>query len=731
MSGIFSHIEYYLYKWANTLRAGEWWNAKLPLLIAFYLAYLPVEQQSLGALLPRFSALLLWIIAAAGFGHFLNDCCDIQQDAKAGKANSAASRTPGKRAAILIILSAASLLPWIIFREYVILILSFCHLLSFVFYSVPPLRVKERGYLSVASDALYAYILPVAITALFAGLQDVFSLALALLWALFSGLRAIIQHLLADRKNDRISGSNNVVNVVGIAPNILLINISALLEVAAFTLLLFRLPYAGTFLAILYLCFTAFSLFKVTRYGIIFHLRKQLRSGSFQLNAFYEDWFPVLLLAICIMRNTDFVLLAIVYLALFRSSLFMHILHILARFLLWAKDTIVAVVKFLYYGVLVHFFYHGFIKGFLLYGAVQLYHHVVLRFLYFLKTVISLAVNYSIYYYRRLVLKQDDRTARKMTEEQYANFLLSKKEKKKNPVSELKHASETNPASEKPAENPKPACAEGPLLEENEIVHGLWIGDTLSHLEMLTIHSFINCGHSFHLWTYGKISNALPAGATLRDANEIIPEEKVFRYKYANKFGHGKGSVSGFSDIFRYKLLYEKGGWWVDMDVTCLQPLNFTEPYFFRKHHDLRMVGNVMKCPPGSELMLSCYNEASREITATNTDWHKPIEILNKYVFAYGLENYIYEGLSNEDKWDQIKPFIRKKKPFPEAFFFVHWMNEEWRSRNIDKNDMRYRSTLGELLFRYGLMPRPVKNFYYFTNDLRHLVWLRLYEHSR
>ena len=33
--------------------------------------------------------------------------------------------------------------------------------------------------------------------------------------------------------------------------------------------------------------------------------------------------------------------------------------------------------------------------------------------------------------------------------------------------------------------------------KSTKIVHGLWIGEELSNLELLTIHSFIHHGHEF------------------------------------------------------------------------------------------------------------------------------------------------------------------------------------------------------------------------------------------
>ncbi len=255
---------------------------------------------------------------------------------------------------------------------------------------------------------------------------------------------------------------------------------------------------------------------------------------------------------------------------------------------------------------------------------------------------------------------------------------------------------------------------------QNKIVNSLWIGNKLSIIELLTIHSFIEKGHEFRLWVYEPLQNELPAGVVLLDAAEIVPKERVFAYRNENKYGHGKGSVAGFSDIFRYKLLYEKGGWWVDMDVTCLQPLDFKEEYFFRSHHELQVVGNVMKCPPQSALMKSCYEEAIESVDEHNTDWHKPIEILNKYVADLGLTGYIQQNVSNHDQWDKTNRFIRHTDKFPVEWYFIHWQNEEWRSRAIDKKDFYYKSILAKLLDKYGLYAIPPSLVGKLKNVIRH-----------
>src|ERR1019366_6800948 len=268
------------------------------------------------------------------------------------------------------------------------------------------------------------------------------------------------------------------------------------------------------------------------------------------------------------------------------------------------------------------------------------------------------------------------------------------------------------------------------MTKNNTIINGLWIGSELSKLELLTIQAFMDNGHTFRLWVYDNaVKQYLPDGVTVADANEIIDADKVFSYVQVNKFGHGKGSYAGFSDIFRYRLLFLHGGWWVDMDVTCLKPFDFEPEYFFRAHHQLPLVGNVMKCPQGSALMKTCYEEALANVNENNTDWHKPIEILCANVQKLGLDKFIVKNVSNNDIWEETSAFILKRKPIPD-YYFLHWQNEEWRSRLMDKDIIKIRSTLGELMQRYGILKKSYSskelwfNWFQLSGFYRRLKWL-------
>ncbi len=260
---------------------------------------------------------------------------------------------------------------------------------------------------------------------------------------------------------------------------------------------------------------------------------------------------------------------------------------------------------------------------------------------------------------------------------------------------------------------------------DSQMINALWIGKRLSRLELLTIRSFLSFGYSFRLWLYEELETKLPEGVLIGNANDIIPRDRVFSYRNKNAYGHGKGSYAGFSDIFRYKLLYEKGGWWVDMDVTCLRPLDFTQAYFFRSHHELKVVGNVMKCPRHSDLMRRCYEEASEKVTEHNTDWHKPVNILNQNIDRLDLGKYIVYDVSNQDRWEETSRYIWTDADIPAHWYFIHWQNEEWRTQKVSRSGFYYRSVLARLLRHYQMAEVPESRAEQILNTWRHSRFIR------
>ena len=139
------------------------------------------------------------------------------------------------------------------------------------------------------------------------------------------------------------------------------------------------------------------------------------------------------------------------------------------------------------------------------------------------------------------------------------------------------------------------------------VFQSFWFGQTVSPYEKMCFRSFVDHGHSLHLYTYSRNLD-IPAGVVVKDASEIVDANQVFTYKT----GVGCGSYSAFSNVFRYKLLYERGGWWVDTDVVCLSSRvpHFHEFFAFQEPDVIN--GAVLCFEKGDPLMLNCFQEASR-----------------------------------------------------------------------------------------------------------------------
>jgi len=131
--------------------------------------------------------------------------------------------------------------------------------------------------------------------------------------------------------------------------------------------------------------------------------------------------------------------------------------------------------------------------------------------------------------------------------------------------------------------------------------------------------SFLRHGHEYHLYCYGDVG-PVPAGVLAKDGNEILRASEIFSYQR----GAGRGSLAAFSNLFRYKLLLERGGWWADTDVVCLRPWDFAAPVVlaseFTRTPQARVANGVMKLPAGHPIAARCYDIA-RRADRSAIDW--------------------------------------------------------------------------------------------------------------
>ena len=245
-------------------------------------------------------------------------------------------------------------------------------------------------------------------------------------------------------------------------------------------------------------------------------------------------------------------------------------------------------------------------------------------------------------------------------------------------------------------------------MDENKLIQGLWVGDRLSVMEKLSIASFIQNGHIYHLYVYEELQG-VPRGAILKDADELVSRERIFKCK---EFG----SYAGFADMFRYKLLLEKGEWWADTDVICLRPFDFKSEYAFapeRMQDGSKSINNaVIKAPVGCELMQFCYEKCSRWDPARLMWGDGGPTVFTEAVERCGLTDYLlpYGTFYPVDWWiwkDVISgeptTRIQTRSKLTKEVYAVHLWNEMWRREGIDKNAVYHPQCLYEDLKRMYL----------------------------
>ena len=215
------------------------------------------------------------------------------------------------------------------------------------------------------------------------------------------------------------------------------------------------------------------------------------------------------------------------------------------------------------------------------------------------------------------------------------------------------------------------------------LIQSLWIGGALSPVEQLSIASFLAHGHQYHLFAYDAVEHH-PRGAVLEDAAAILPEAATFQYrKYP--------SYSAFSNFFRYKLLLEKGGWWVDSDVVCLKPFAFPESYVFaseRLHGSDVATSAVIKVPAGSDLMAFNWHLCQACADPAGAGWgqYGP-KLIARSLAKYGLDHYrkpaaVFCPLAF-DEWEAV--LAPGEITFGPETHALHLWNEMWRRAGYDK----------------------------------------------
>lgn len=231
-------------------------------------------------------------------------------------------------------------------------------------------------------------------------------------------------------------------------------------------------------------------------------------------------------------------------------------------------------------------------------------------------------------------------------------------------------------------------------------------------MEQLSLASFVKNGHPVHLYSYEPVTN-VPDGVVLKDGREILGADRIFKYKQG-------GSYAGFSNVFRYKLLLDRGNFWCDLDVVCLRPFDFADEYVFSGATSRKLLGLggtqlfiqscVIKCPPGSDIMRYCYDTSSAKKTDELVWGEIGPDLLQEAVHRFNHLPHVWSrrAFTTLD-WTQAWRFV-SGSPIVAAqerlkirwyrSYGVHLYNSIWGKNGYDKNGTFPRASLVESLKR-------------------------------
>ncbi len=204
-----------------------------------------------------------------------------------------------------------------------------------------------------------------------------------------------------------------------------------------------------------------------------------------------------------------------------------------------------------------------------------------------------------------------------------------------------------------------------------------WFGDSLPPYQQLAMKSFVDHGHDYVLYSYKQFD--APKGIMLRDANLILPASRIFFY--GDRAGVGRGSVAGFSNLFRYHLLHGFGNWWVDADVVCLSSEVPSSDIFMGWEYD-ELVGNaILKFPQRHDFVRELMDFSER--AGSDVEWgHTGPALITKLAiergityllrpqtFAYPIQSAIALHLLMPSRRDELVELIAGRP-------FLHIWNE-------------------------------------------------------
>lgn len=233
-----------------------------------------------------------------------------------------------------------------------------------------------------------------------------------------------------------------------------------------------------------------------------------------------------------------------------------------------------------------------------------------------------------------------------------------------------------------------------------QTVRTFWHGNAMSLYQQVCLASFVRRGHRVEVFTYSEGAR-FADGIHVRDAREILPGERVLR-----PFAGGKTGIR--ANLFRYALLEQLGGWWIDPDVMLMQPdLPDGDVYIAPPDVFGRAPVAVLKFPAHHPLMAEACEKADA-LDGNPEAWESAgAALFSDLVRGCDIPPQVEDGLG-PISWLNVPDLFAPEKRdelhrSASAARFLHLQDEVWRRAGIPTQLAPPEgSYLTELLERYG-----------------------------
>jgi hypothetical protein len=190
-----------------------------------------------------------------------------------------------------------------------------------------------------------------------------------------------------------------------------------------------------------------------------------------------------------------------------------------------------------------------------------------------------------------------------------------------------------------------------------------WHG-TLNPFAYACLASFPAAGASLRVFSYDRRLD-VPPGVRLEDARAICPDESLTRRFIAN----GKPSIATFADMFRYRMIRDRGYCWVDTDILCLmKPAFGGDGAVFCRQADAvgtSLVNNaVLRLPPSHPAIAELVATAEAAIDVDQRWGAIGPFLLTPVLMKYGLydralDSHLCYPIEPEQFWKLFLPRYR------------------------------------------------------------------------